>query len=275
VGALIAGLRAADRAALVKVLGAEGRALVSSGDDVADRNVFRAFVTEYDRAHRLEGGGGRVVLYVGPDDFPFPIPLVPDGPYWRWDVAAGRDEILHRRIGRNELSAIQVCLAYVDAQRDYYAEDRNGDGVLEYAQRLDSAPGRMDGLYWPTRPGEPPSPLGTLVARARAEGYAPAGRTGPATPYHGYRYRILRRQGPAARGGAYDYLVGGHLIGGFGLIAAPAEYGVSGVMTFMVNHDGVVFQKDLGPRTARIARDVTSFDPDPTWQPVDHAGRPH
>jgi hypothetical protein len=273
VDALIAGLRAADRKALIGVLGSEGRTLVSSGDDVADRNVFRAFVAQYDRAHRLEGGGGKVVLHVGTDDFPFPIPLVPDGPRWRWDAAAGRDEILYRRIGRNELNVIQVCLAYVDAQRDYYTEDRNGDGILEYAQRLGSGAGARDGLYWPTRPGEAPSPLGTLVARARAEGYAAT--TGAAQPpaFHGYRYRILLRQGPNARGGAYDYLVGRHLIGGFALIAVPAQYGVSGVMTFVVNHDGVVYEKDLGPDTVRAAAAITAFDPDSTWQRIEHAER--
>jgi hypothetical protein len=273
VDALIAGLRAGDRKALIGVLGSEGRALVSSGDDVADRNVFRAFVAHYDRAYRLEGGGGKVVLYVGADDFPFPIPLVPDGPRWRWDAAAGRDEILHRRIGRNELNAIQVCLAYVDAQRDYYAEDRNGDGILEYAQRLGSGPGARDGLYWPTRSGETPSPLGTLVARARAEGYPSTAGAGRPPAFHGYRYRIMLRQGPNARGGPYDYLVGRHLIGGFALIAVPAEYGVSGVMTFVVNHDGVVFQKDLGADTARAAGAISAFDPDATWQRIDHAER--
>lgn len=268
VGALVSALRAGDRKALVEILGPEGRALVSSGDDVADRRTFARFVAEYDQAHRLEGGGGKVILYVGADDFPLPIPLVPDGPRWRWDTAAGRDELLGRRIGRNELGAMQVCLAYVDAQREYYAQNPGGAPVLEHAQRIVSRAGQRDGLYWETRPGEPPSPLGPLVAQARGEGYS--GRPGPGrVAYHGYFYRILLSQGPAARGGAYDYVVGGHMIGGFALVAFPAQYGVSGVMTFIVNHDGAVYEKDLGSDTARLAAAMPSFDPDRTWRPFD------
>jgi hypothetical protein len=265
-------VRAHDRNALGDILGAQGRALVSSGDDVADRNAGQRFVAEYDTAHRLEGGGGKVVLYVGADDFPFPIPLVPDGPSWRWDVDAGREEVLRRRIGRNELSVIQVCLAYVDAQREYYAKSHTRSGILEYAQRFASSPGKHDGLYWPTKANEPPSPLGPLVTRAQAEGYARGTRAEAGrVPFHGYYYRILLRQGAHAPDGAYDYVVRGHMIGGFALLAYPARYGASGVMTFIVNHDGVVYQRDLGPETARAATAVTSFDPDSTWKRVDHA----
>ncbi|HEY3064949.1 MAG TPA: DUF2950 domain-containing protein [Methylomirabilota bacterium] len=272
VKALIDAVRANDRKALAEILGEHGRALVFSGDEVADRNIRALFIAEYDKAHRLEGGGGKVVLYVGADDFPFPIPLIPDGPSWRWDAEAGREEILKRRIGRNELSAIQVCLAYVDAQREYYSESRSRDGVLEYAQRIRSNPGKHDGLYWPTKVGEPPSPLGLLVTRARGEGYARgAGSASGGTPYHGYYYRILLRQGASAADGAYDYVVGGHMIGGFGFLAYPAVYGSSGVMTFMVNHDGVVYQRDLGVATARAAAAIQSFDPDATWTRVDEA----
>ena len=268
--AMIDALRSFDRKALGDILGPQGRTLVSSGDDVADRNAAQRFVAEYDKAHRLEGGGGKVVLYVGADDFPFPIPLVPDGPSWRWDTDGGREEILSRRIGRNELSVIQVCLAYVDAQREYYAQSHTRDGILEYAQRIASNPGKRDGLYWPTKSEEPPSPLGPLVTRAQAEGYARgSGSASGRVPFHGYLYRILLRQGPHAPDGAYDYVVRGHMIGGFGLLAYPAVYGSSGVMTFIVNHDGVVYQKDFGPATSRVAAAIQSFDPDGTWKRID------
>jgi hypothetical protein len=271
VNALISAFRTEDKKALAEILGPEGRTVVSSGDDVADRLAYRKFVAEYDRAHRLEAGGGKVVLYVGDDDFPLPIPLVPDGPSWRWDTAAAKEEILSRRIGRNELGAIQVCLAYVDAQREYYAEAWSSDGVLQYAPRLASNPGKRDGLYWDTKPGEKPSPLGVLLARARSEGYVTGKTSGGAAPYHGYLYRTLPGQGPSASGGAYDYVVEGRMIGGFGLLAFPAQYGVSGIMTFMVNHDGVVYQKNLGPNTAQLARQIKTFDPDSTWQKVESA----
>lgn len=261
VNTFIAAVRAADRKALVEILGPRGGRLVWSGDDVADRAAFQRFTAAYDRAHRLEGGGGKIVLYVGDDDFPFPIPLVPDGPHWVWDTDAGDDELLSRRIGQNELAVIEVCLAYVDAQVEYYARGR---GLLEYAQRLESSTGKHDGLYWETRAGDAESPLGPLVARARAAGYPLPPRGGP-VPYHGYFYRILFAQGPDATGGAYDYLVRGHMIGGFALVAYPAIYGVSGIMTFIVNQDGVVYQKDLGPKTARLANAMTTYNPDQTW----------
>jgi hypothetical protein len=261
VNALVGAIRAADRKALVEILGAHGSPLVWSGDDVADRAAFQRFTAAYDRAHRLEGGGGKVVLYVGDDDFPFPIPLVPDGPRWLWDTEAGDDELLNRRIGQNELSVIQVCLAYVDAQREYYSR---GSGLLEYAQRLESVRGKRDGLFWEAKPGERESPLGPLVARARAAGYPLPPRGGP-VPYHGYFYRILFAQGPDAPGGAYDFVVKGHMIGGFALVAYPATYGVSGIMTFIASHDGVVYQKDLGPKTAQLATAMKTYNPDRTW----------
>jgi len=265
VNAFVTAIRAADRKALVEILGPQGSPLVWSGDDVADRAAFQRFAAAYDRAHRLEGGGGKVVLYVGNDDFPFPIPLVPEGPRWVWDTDAGADELLNRRVGQNELSAIQVCLAYVDAQREYYSR---GTRLLEYAQRLESTPGKRDGLYWEAKPGEPESPLGPLVARARASGYPLPPRGGPA-PYHGYLYRILFAQGPDAPGGAYDFTVKGHMIGGFALVAYPAMYGASGIMTFLVNQDGVVYQKDLGPKTAQAAGVIKTYNPDSTWAPAE------
>jgi hypothetical protein len=223
-------------------------------------------VAAYDRKHRLEGGGGKVVLYVGDDDYPLPIPLVPDGPRWFWDTDAGDDEILYRRVGRNELATIQVCLAYVDAQREYYSRDR-GAGILEYAQHLESTKGKRDGLYWETRPGERPSPIGPLVAEARAAGYTRP-EPGKRSPYNGYLFRLLLSQGPAAPGGAYDFVVKGHMIGGFALVAFPATYAVSGIMTFMVSHDGIVYQKDLGPRTAQIVEAMKIYNPDKTWTKV-------
>jgi hypothetical protein len=261
VNALVAAVRAADRRTLVEILGARGAPLVWSGDSVADRAAFQRFTAAYDRSHRLEGGGGKVVLHVGDDDFPFPIPLVPDGPHWVWDTDAGDDELLSRRIGQNELSVIQVCLAYVDAQVEYYT---SGTGLLQYAQRLESSKGKHDGLYWEARPGEPESPLGPLVARARTAGY-PLPPRGRPVPYHGYFFRILFSQGPDAPGGAHDYVVRGHMIGGFALVAYPATYGVSGIMTFIVNHDGVVYQKDLGSKTADLATAMRTYNPDATW----------
>jgi hypothetical protein len=266
-GALVTAIRGGDTAALMRILGPEAKALVSSGDAVADRTGRELFAKAYDDAHRLEAGGGRIVLVVGKEEFPFPIPLVPDRDKWRFDTRAGREEILNRRVGRNELSVVQVCLAYADAQREYYARNPDGDKVLQYAQQIASTPGRRNGLFWEAKPGEAPSPLGDLVGRARGEGYAP-GKGGRPSPYHGYYYRILKAQGPHARGGAHSYVANGKMIGGFALVAFPARYGASGVMTFLVNHDGVVYEKDLGPSTAALARRMTAFDPDDTWKPV-------
>src|SRR5262249_2518360 len=177
--ALMNALRTGNQKALLDILGPEGRSLVYSGDSVADRNAMQSFAASYDKAHHLQAGGGKLVLYVGQDDYPLPIPLVPDGPVWRFDTQAGKEGIPNRRIGRNEISAIEVCLAYVDAQRDYYSEDRNANGLREYAQQFTSSPGKHDGLYWTTKPGDKPSPLGPLVARARAEGYRKGESTSP------------------------------------------------------------------------------------------------
>ena len=263
VQALVAALRAGDTKALLAIFGSEARPLISSGDAVSDRHSREVFLHAYDAGHKLVPNGASTVLRVGDDDWPFPIPLVKDAARWHFDPRQGRQEILARRVGRNELYTMQTCLAYVDAQREYYAKDRNGDGILEYAQQFASSPGQQDGLYWATAPGEPLSPLGDLVVRAHAAGYRRA-KTGP-TPYHGYFYRILTAQGPAAPDGAYDYITRGHMIAGFALVAFPAEYGNSGVMSFIVNHDGVVYQKDLGPRTRAIASAMKTFNPDPTW----------
>jgi hypothetical protein len=262
--ALMDAIRAGDRKALLAILGEAGKGLVSSGDEAADRRVRERFVAKYDEGHRLEAGGGKVVLVVGRDNFPLAIPLVPDGPSWRFDTEAGKEEMINRRIGENELNTIQVCLAYVDAQREYYARDPDGNSLLQYAQRFASSPGKRDGLYWPTKPGEPASPLGALVVRARDEGYTK--RSAGPVPYWGYYYRILTAQGKDAPGGAFDYRAQRSMIGGFALVAYPAQYGVSGIMTFLVNHDGVVYQKDLGPNSAGIARAMKKFNPDSTWK---------
>jgi hypothetical protein len=264
--ALVDALRKNDQKALLDILGVEGKALISSGDAVSDRNARERFVGLYDEKHNLEAGGGKIVIVVGNNDFPMPIPIVPDGPSWRFDTAAGKEEILNRRIGQNELNTIQVCLAYVDAQHEYYASDPDHDNLLQFAEKFLSSPGKRDGLYWPTKPSEPPSPLGDLVVKARGEGYSR--RSDKPIPYWGYYYRILTAQGKDAPGGAYDYKAHGRMIGGFALVAYPAQYGVSGIMTFLVNHDGVVYQKDLGPNSSAIARAMKTFDPDGSWKKV-------
>jgi hypothetical protein len=261
--ALVAAARSGDRNAILKVLGSDGKPVVGSGDPVADSNIRQDFVSAYDAKHAIEmEGDGTQTLVIGNDDWPFPIPLINKGGQWEFDTTAGLNEILRRRVGRNELSAIQVSLAYVQAQNEYASLDPAGAGRGVYAQRIVSRPGKKDGLYWATTEGEEPSPLGELAAQAAAEGYKPG--TTP-IPYHGYYYRIITRQGATASGGAYDYLVKGKMIGGFALVAYPAEYGNSGIMTFMVNQDGIVFQKDLGPKTTKLVRKINSFSPDDTW----------
>jgi hypothetical protein len=269
VEALVAAARSGDGETILKVLGRDGKPIVSSGDPVADSNIRQDFVSAYDAKHVIEmEGDGTQTLIIGEDDWPFPIPLINTAGRWQFDTNEGLDEILRRRIGRNELSTIQVSLAYVQAQNEYASLDPAGQGRGVYAQRIVSRPGKKDGLYWPTAEGEEPSPLGDLAAQAAAEGY----KTGSAPiPYHGYYYRILTRQGAAARGGAYDYLAKDKMIGGFALIAYPAEYGNSGIMTFIVNQDGTVFQKDLGPKTTRLVHEITAFSPDDTWTKVDAA----
>jgi hypothetical protein len=266
--ALAAAVKSGPRSAILKVLGNAAEDIVSSGDDVADAETRQRFVAAYDAGHSIKvEGNKKATLIMGADDFPFPIPLVNTKTGWEFDTDAGRIEILYRRIGRNELDAIQASLAFVDAQNEYADKDR-GDGTGVYAQRIVSSPGKKDGLFW--RDDGDPSPLGALAAQASAEGYKLG--EGPA-PYHGYYFRILKGQGTDAPGGAFNYVVKGKMIGGFALIAYPAEYGNSGVMTFLVNHAGTVYQKDLGNRTGAIARRVTLFDPDQTWKKVD-AARP-
>jgi hypothetical protein len=265
VAALVQAIKAHDRAGFRAVLG-HAPGAISSGDPVADRALGEKFVAAYDAKHAIVRDGDTAKLTIGNDDFPFAFPLVKTGDKWRFDTAAGKDELLARRIGENELYAIKVMQAIVDAQQEYASADRDGDGVLAYARKFASAKGKRDGLYWPTKAGEPTSPLGELVVQAAGEGYK--AKQGEPTPYHGYYYRMLAGQGKDAAGGAVDYVVRGRAIGGFAAVAYPAKYGSSGVMTFIVNQDGKVFQADLGPGTAAKAAGMKRFDPGTGWSPV-------
>ena len=264
--ALVQAVKAGNKSRALAILGPGSGQWMSSGDAVRDRAANEGFVASYDQKHALvPDGDARAMLTVGTDDWPFAFPLVKADGRWRFDTAAGKDEMLARRIGKNELDAIDVMLAIVDAQREYASVDRDGNRALEYAKKFASSAGKHDGLYWPVKAGEPDSPLGPLIVQASGEGYKK--QKGP-TPYHGYYFRMLKGQGPAARGGALDYVVRGRMIGGFAAIATPAKYGNSGVMSFIVNHDGVVYQKDLGPQTATRAAAITTFDPGEGWTAV-------
>ena len=264
---LVNAVRAGDSKAVNAILGPGAEQLMSSGDAVQDENTRKLFLAAYDARHSVaESAGKPATLLIGADDYPFAIPIARKGDGWVFDTAAGRQELLARRIGRNELAAIRVSLGYHDAQYEYAATMPKVDDMAVYAQRVTSSPGKKDGLYWPTAAGEQPSPLGDAVAEASLRGY----RVGSGAPYRGYYYKILTRQGPNAPGGAHDYIVNGKMIGGFALIAWPAEYGSSGITTFMINHDGVVYQKDLGNETGKVAARTTAFDPDSTWQKVEN-----
>jgi hypothetical protein len=255
---------------LLAIFGPAGKELISSGDKVADQAGGERFVKDYEEMNKLEKETDKkVTLVVGNREWPFPIPIVKKGETWVFDTMAGKEELLNRRIGRNELNTIQTCLAYVDAQREYAMKDRNSDKLLEYAQKFWSTPGKKDGLYWEVKEGEEQSPFGSVAARAVQAGYAPKQPGDKPVPYHGYFYKILKAQGRNAPGGAYDYVVRGKMIGGFALVAYPAEYGASGIMTFIVNHDGMVYQKDLGRETGKIAIAMTKYDPDKTWKKVE------
>jgi hypothetical protein len=269
VDALKAAVEASDTNALHAIFGPAGHALVSVDvvEAAEEHELFMSRVKE--KINLVAASDSKQELQLGADGWPFPIPLVKQDGNWRFDVEAGREEILNRRVGANELGAIQVCQAYVQAQRDYASEDRNADEVLEYAQHLRSTPGAHDGLYWTTRTGDELSPLGPLVAQARGEGYRRKTKilTDEPSPYHGYFFKILTRQGKHASGGKYNYIINGHMIAGCALVAWPAEWGNTGVMTFILNQRGKVYQKNLGPKTASIAAAMTIYDPDPTWTP--------
>ena len=258
-----------DAKTIYRVLGPGSEKLIYTGDAVADRQMRDNFLAAYDTVHKIElAGEAKATLFTGENESPFPFPLVKTAKGWHFDAKAGAHEIVNRRIGENELFAIKFCLAYGDAQREYAEIDRDGDRIIEYAQKFRSSKDKRDGLYWPTAAGEPDSPLGPLAAHAKREGYS-VKQDSIHAPYHGYYFRILTGQGKGAPGGAYDYLVKKEMIGGFALLAWPAKYGSSGVMSFMANHDGVVWQKDLGPKSATVAGKITRFDPADGWTKVE------
>ena len=262
--AFVGALGTGDPARLAELFGPEHMDEILGDDPVAARADMAKVYADAERAAALRpAGADRMVVVVGREAWPFPVPLVRDADGWRFDAAAGHEEIADRRIGRNELAAIEVMRAYVTAQREYASEDRTGDGVLEYARRIASTGEKRDGLYWPTREGEAPSPFGPFVAEA---GDYLEGRDAGA-PYHGYYFRVLTGQGPNAPGGAYGYVINGHMVAGFALLAWPATYDDTGVMSFLVGPNGVVLESDLGPDTAERARTITAFDPDSSWQP--------
>jgi hypothetical protein len=269
VRSLIDAVRQNDTRELLAIFGPSGKDLVFSGDPNMDAQGRAHFLKAYEQKNRLEYvHRKKIVLHVGENDWPMPIPMIKVGKTWQFDTKEGRSEILARRIGRDELSAVQVCLAYVDAQREY-AREHQGTGGAEYARQFLSDPGKKNGLCWEEGKGDnPPGPMGPLIAGACPASFSPQER-GKAVPYHGYFYKILTAQGKNAPGGAYDYVVKGRMIGGFGLVAYPARYRSTGVMTFIVNHDGTVYQKDLGKNTTRIAEKMTVFDPDRTWRKLD------
>jgi hypothetical protein len=251
-----------DSAALLKVLGPDGKDIVESGDPAEDTKHRAEFARSAHQKLRIDQDNPlNTILVIGEQEWPFPVPLVEKDGKWRFDSAKGRLEILARRIGQNELNALDVCRGYVEAQQEYAAEDRDKDGILEYAQKIVSSPGKHDGLYWDGA---------TIVPKAfaeAAESYAKEGSK--LQPYHGYYFRVLKAQGPDAQGGALSYVVKGEMIGGFALVAWPAEYGVSGIHSFIVNHHGIVYEKDLGAGSATLAKQMTRFNPDKSWRPVE------
>ncbi len=268
--ALAEAVRSNDTKAQLSVLGPGATRVLSSGDDVADRALREWFVKTFEESHRIEQESpDKAVLIAGKEEWPLPIPIVRKGDRWLFDTKAGREEIINRRIGRNELHVIEFMQAYVDAQREYIGKDWDGDGVRAYAQKVRSTPGRKNGLYWEAMDGEPESPFGPLVAQAAAEGYDGKAKSGKPSPFRGYYFRILKGQGKHAPGGAYDYVVRGNMILGFAIVGYPAKYGSSGIMTFIVNQGGVVHQKDLGGNTTKTARSMKLYDPDATWKRVE------
>src|SRR5262245_10997039 len=268
VSALGQAANTANRPALMALFGPTSEELVNPDRIQGDREMA-TFAAAFNATNRLvRESDTRMVLEVGTNNWPFPIPLVKVASGWQFDTRAGLEELLNRRIGRNELEVLGVMRAYVDAQREYASKDRDGDEVLEYAQKAVSSPGQTDGLYWPPDLNGEISPLGPWVADAQSEGYfrkLSATDSGP-QPFHGYLFKILTRQGKHAPGGKYDYIINGNMIGGFALVAWPAEYGDSGVMTFIVNQQGRVYQKDLGENTAKIAQKMKAYDPEPGWR---------
>lgn len=266
--AFLAAAKSGDQAEMLKVFGPDARHVLYSGDAVKDKDAFAAFVEAYGKMNRWrEINAGGQILYVGADNFPFPIPLQKNAAgQWYFNTAAGKDEILARRIGKDELTAIAACGSLVDAQQEYFAQVHDGAKVKQYARQFGSDPGKQNGLYWSVPPGQPESPLGKLGDFAKASGYTSSGEK--PQPFDGYTYRILTRQGDKAKGGAKDYLVNGNLTGGFAILAYPAEYRNSGIMTFIVSKEGIVYQKDLGEKTAEAAASLAEYNPGDGWTPA-------
>ncbi|HEY2546489.1 MAG TPA: DUF2950 domain-containing protein [Candidatus Acidoferrum sp.] len=259
--ALVSAMQSHDEKAMLEVLGPDAKQIVYSGDDVEDKEAHANFVEKYQEMHRLvKEPDGNTRLYIGAMNWPAPIPLKNKGNAWYFDTEAGKREILYRRVGRNELSAIRICQELAAAQKEYFASQHS-----EYAQRIFSQDGQHDGLYWKASASEPQSPIGPLVAAAVAEGYV-KGQDGPPTPYRGYLFHVLTSQGKNAPGGAKSYVVNGKMTEGFAFVAYPAEYRSSGVMTFVVGPDGVVYQKDLGKKTEAVGKAMKEYNPDSTWQ---------
>ena len=262
----------------IAVLGASAANLVSSGDEVQDNNNREMFLKRYQQMNRWAAeSNGNETMYIGAENWPFPIPLKKNSAgQWYFDTKEGAQEILFRRIGKNEMQAIQVCEGLANAQQDYFQQLHDGSTVHQYAQRILSEEGKQNGLYWKVESGQPESPIGPLVAHATAQGYGATG--GKPEPFHGYYYHTLKAQGPHARGGAKSYIVDGNMTGGFAFVAYPAEYRNSGVMTFLIDKNGVVFQKDLGPTTVEIGKAMTAYNPDKTWtttgMPPDEGDQP-
>jgi hypothetical protein len=268
VKSMVEAMKAGNSGKLLAIFGPAGKGLFSSGDETSDRQAREEFIRSYEEKNSLNGvNKKKVILHVGKEDWPWPIPIVKTGGRWHFDTKAGRQEVLARRIGANELAVIQVCLAYVDAQKEYAQDHRTG-GIMEYAQKFVSDPGKTDGLCWEEKEVGKDSPLGPLVGNACKVNYMGLQAGASAQPYHGYYYKILMKQGNYAPGGAYDYVVDGKMIGGFALVAYPARYSLSGIMTFIVNQEGAVYQKDLGKSTEKAAEAMASFNPDQTWKRV-------
>jgi hypothetical protein len=266
--ALIGAAESYDVSTLLQIFGPDGKDLISSADPVRAKNIAADFAAKGRVKHIVTldpKNRAHAVLSVGSDDWPFPIPIVKKGSKWYFDSKEGHDEILFRRIGANELDAIQICRGFVEAQREYASEVHDNSGINQYAQKIISTPGRHDGLYWQNDDGTPAGPISAAIARAIEEGYAPGKTSG----YHGYYFKVLKGQGPAAKLGQLDYVVGGVMIGGFALVAFPAQYRVTGVKTFMVSYDGVVYEKDIGPETPSVAQNMERYNPDKSWHRTD------
>jgi hypothetical protein len=269
VDAVVRAVEAADPDALVTVFGPENEDVALIGDPAEDRAIWSQFLGDYNRLHQIQReGDDRATLYIGRDLWPFPAPLVRTDAGWSFDAQAAREEVTARRIGRNELDVIEVMRGYVDAQARYRAADPDGDGLRTFASGILSSPGTRDGLYWPDAPGAPESPIGDFMARASADGYSVGGADAGPEPYLGYYFRVLTRQGSAAPGGEIDYMVDGHMLAGHALLAFPAAYGDTGIMSFMVGEAGVVYEADLGEETPTLAGAIDSFDPAEGWSAV-------